>query len=145
MGREKEQRFQYLLIWRWCWMTMFFSWMVSSRAVARDLRSEIDWGVTGKLQPFSSDSKSSFTAIPTPPVTVHSEGHSSWDKANQDLETNLFMWDFWPCLAERTPVRALLLGLPLILEFFLLSRALWNSSSRIKFGLNKLNVKKVVF
>lgn len=32
----------YLLIWRWCCMTMFFSWMVSSRAVARDLRSEMD-------------------------------------------------------------------------------------------------------
>lgn len=53
---------QYLLIWRWCWITMFFSWMVSSRAVARDLRSEMDWGVTGKLQPFSSDNNSSFTA-----------------------------------------------------------------------------------
>lgn len=41
---------------------MFFSWMVSSRAEARDFRSEMDWGVTGKLQPFSSDSSSSFTA-----------------------------------------------------------------------------------
>lgn len=52
----------YLLICRWCWMTMFFSWMVSSRAVARDFRSEMDWGVTGKLQPFSSDCNNSFTA-----------------------------------------------------------------------------------
>lgn len=41
---------------------MFFSWMVSSRAVARDFRSEMDCGVTGKLQPFSSDCSSSFTA-----------------------------------------------------------------------------------
>lgn len=41
---------------------MFFSWMVSSSAVARDFRSEMDCGVTGKLQPFSSDCSSSFTA-----------------------------------------------------------------------------------
>lgn len=41
---------------------MFFSWMVSSRAVARDFRSEMDCGVTGRLQPFSSDCSSSFTA-----------------------------------------------------------------------------------
>lgn len=53
---------RYLLICRWCWTTMFFSWMVSSRAVARDFRSEMDWGVTGKLQPFSSDCNNSFTA-----------------------------------------------------------------------------------
>lgn len=53
---------EYLLIWRWCWITMFFSWIVSSKAVARDLRSVMDCGVTGKLQPFSSDSNNSFTA-----------------------------------------------------------------------------------
>lgn len=41
---------------------MFFSWMVSSSAVARDFRSEMDCGVTGKLQPFSSDCNNSFTA-----------------------------------------------------------------------------------
>lgn len=35
----------------------------------------------------------------------------------------------WPCLAESTPVKALLFGLPLILEFFLLSNALWRQVS----------------
>jgi hypothetical protein len=39
-------------------MTRFFSWMVSSRAVARDFRSEMDWGVAGRLQPCSSDNNS---------------------------------------------------------------------------------------
>lgn len=33
---------------------------------------------------------------------------------------------FWPCLAESTPVSALLLAFPQILEFFLHSRAFWN-------------------
>lgn len=61
-NRMWKHKISYLFICRWCWVTMFFSWIVSSRAVARDLRSEMDWGVTGKLQPLSSDSNSSFTA-----------------------------------------------------------------------------------
>ena len=32
--------------------------MVSSKAVARDFRSEMDWGVAGRLQPCSSDNNS---------------------------------------------------------------------------------------
>lgn len=51
-----ETEEHYLLVCLWCWMTRFFSWMVSSRAVARDLRSEMDWGVAGRLQPCSSRS-----------------------------------------------------------------------------------------
>lgn len=35
----------------------------------------------------------------------------------------------WPCLAESTPVKALLFGLPLIFEIFLLSNALWKQVS----------------
>lgn len=34
-------------------------------------------------------------------------------------------YTLWPCLAESTPVSALLLAFPPILEFFLHSRALW--------------------
>lgn len=50
------QLHEYLFVCLWCWMTKFFSWMVSSRAVARDLRSWMDWGVAGRLQPCSSRS-----------------------------------------------------------------------------------------
>jgi len=39
-------------------MTMFFSWTVSSNAVASDLRSEMDCGVAGRLHPWSSDNNS---------------------------------------------------------------------------------------
>lgn len=39
-------------------MTMFFSWIVSSRAVARDFRSAMDCGVAGRLHPWSSESRS---------------------------------------------------------------------------------------
>ena len=48
----------YLLVCLWCWMTMFFSWIVSNRAVARDFRSEMDCGVAGRLHPWSSDNRS---------------------------------------------------------------------------------------
>lgn len=48
----------YLLVCLWCWMTMFFSWIVSNRAVARDFRSEMDCGVAGRLHPWSSESRS---------------------------------------------------------------------------------------
>lgn len=48
----------YLLVCLWCCMTMFFSWMVSSNAVASDLRSEMDCGVAGRLHPWSSDNNS---------------------------------------------------------------------------------------
>lgn len=48
----------YLLVCLWCWITMFFSWIVSNRAVARDFRSEMDCGVAGRLHPWSSESRS---------------------------------------------------------------------------------------
>lgn len=48
----------YLLVCLWCCRTMFFSWIVSSNAVASDLRSEMDCGVAGRLQPWSSDNSS---------------------------------------------------------------------------------------
>lgn len=56
-GGQRERN-TYLLVCLWCWMTIFFSWMVSSRAVARDFRSEMDCGVAGRLQPWSSDNNS---------------------------------------------------------------------------------------
>lgn len=81
----------YLLICRWCWITMFFSWIVSSRAVARDFRSEMDWGVTGKLQPFSSDSNSSFTAF-TSVFTVNSRQSSPWKMEKIDRTWTLIIF-----------------------------------------------------
>lgn len=46
----------HLLVCLWCWMTRFFSWTVSSSAVASDFRSAMDRGVAGRLQRCSSRS-----------------------------------------------------------------------------------------
>lgn len=118
---------QYLLIWRWCCITMFFSWMVSRRAVARDLRSEMDWGVSGKLQPFSSESSSSFTAHASQVLTSSYFFCRRHEQAFEIKHQSFCSWVWtWPCLVDRTPVSALLLGFPPTLEFLLHSSALWN-------------------
>lgn len=120
-----HETMQYLLIWRWCWMTMFFSWMVSRRAVARDLRSEMDWGVSGKLQPFSSESSSSFTAHTSQVSTSNYVSCRRHDRAFKTRGPSVGSWVWsWPCLVDRTPVSALLLGFPPTLEFLLHSSAL---------------------
>lgn len=120
---------QYLLIWRWCCMTMFFSWMVSRRAVARDLRSEMDWGVSGKLQPFSSDSSSSFTVHTSQVSTSNDFFCRRHDQAFQIKDQSFCsrVWT-WPCLVDSTPVSALLFaGFPPTFEFLLHSSALWKT------------------
>ena len=72
----------YLLVCLWCWMTMFFSWIVSNRAVARDFRSEMDCGVAGRLHPWSSDNRS-WTRRD---IKLHLSLKSFW---NDQMQTNV--------------------------------------------------------
>lgn len=130
-----------LLVCLWCWMIMFFSWMVSSKAVARDFRSVIDWGVAGKLHPLSSDNKPCTAIIRNKAVNKSTRVNALiWHAEQQHFFTSLFSslsfqeksnHTTWaPCLGDRTPERALLLDLPPISGFLLRSRAVYKKSRK---------------